>query len=459
MSLGLACAVFCASGCASEVGPGGPSSGTASQGSGGAAATAGSGGAGGADCDPLGTGAGEPTEPACGAPVQVVSAQATHRCARFSGGCLKCWGSNHTGYLGLGDEEHRGDDPREMGPALPRVDLGAGRRVADVAVNLFHTCAALDDGSVRCWGSISLGLEDTEPRGDEPGEMGDALPPVNLGTGRTATKLTKGAAHTCALLNGGDVKCWGFNSSGQLGLGDSASRGDNPDEMGDALAVVDLGSSRSAVAIAAGGFHSCALLDDASIKCWGANFAGQLGLRDDADRGDSPGEMGDALPAVDLGTGRTAVAVAGGAGTCALLDDASVKCWGPGADGRTGDALPPIDLGTGRTALAIASGAGNTCALLDDKSLKCWGSNARGSLGLGDTRDRHDAADLGDALPTVDLGCGRHAVSISAGCAILDDDTLKCWGGNPEGELGQGDTEDRGDEPGEMGDALPPVRL
>ena len=94
---------------------------------------------------------------------------------------------------------------------------------------------------------------------------------------------------------------WCVDSSGQLGLGDLFPRGDGPGEMGDSLPAVSLGSGQTAVALTAGRFHTCALLDNSSVKCWGYNGDGQLGLGDTANRGDGSGEMGDSLPAVDLG--------------------------------------------------------------------------------------------------------------------------------------------------------------
>ena len=99
--------------------------------------------------------------------------------------------------------------------------------------------------------------------------MGDSLPTVALGTGRTAVAITAGNYHTCALLDDGSVKCWGYNDYGQLGLGDTADRGVGAGEMGDSLPAVALGTGRTAVAITSGSYHTCALLDDASVKCWG----------------------------------------------------------------------------------------------------------------------------------------------------------------------------------------------
>ncbi len=407
-----------------------------------------------------------------------------YNCALTRAGALKCWGQNNaTGALGLGDNLGRGDGPGEMGDALPAVDLGTGRRAVSLAVGQSHSCAILDDASLKCWGvtvggQIGLGVQDT--RGDGPGEMGDALPAVDLGTGRTATMVSVGGTHTCALLDDGTVKCWGDNLLGQEGQGDTTRRGDDPGEMGDDLPPVDLGTGHTATALVAGRSHTCALLDDGSVKCWGWNQYGQLGLGHIDNVGDGAGEMGDALPAVDLGTGRTAVALSAGfVNTCALLDDGSVKCWGFGgfaipaqgnADtvgdgvGEMGDSLPAVDLGTGRTAVAISAGDSFACALLDNAQVKCWGKSDHGQLGLGDTATRGDEpGEMGDALPVVDLGTGRTAIAVAAGnshaCARLDDDTLRCWGNNQSGALGLGDTSPRGDGLGEMGDALPPVEL
>jgi alpha-tubulin suppressor-like RCC1 family protein len=251
--------------------------------------------------------------------------------------------------------------------------------------------------------------------------MGDALTTVSLGTGRTATAIVAGPAHTCALLDTSEVKCWGDNQFGEIGIGVDENRGDNSGEMGDALPTVDLGTGQTVTALAVGSYHSCAVLETGRIKCWGYNDYGQLGLGDTSARGDEPGEMGDALPTVDLGTGRTAVSIAAGDRfTCALLEDEEVKCWGFNGYGQLGlgdtiargdglaemgDGLPAVDLGTGRTAIAISAGYGHACALLDNGRVKCWGSNNFGLLGLGDTGSRgDDPGEMGDVLPAVDLG-------------------------------------------------------
>ncbi|MBI4668472.1 MAG: hypothetical protein HY747_04695, partial [Elusimicrobia bacterium] len=124
--------------------------------------------------------------------------------------------------------------------------------------------------------------------------------------------ITAGGYHTCALLDDNTVKCWGGNQYGSLGLGDTSARGVGPNEMSDNLPVVSLGSGRTAKAIAIGLYQTCALLDDNTVKCWGYNWDGELGLGDTYTRGDDAGEVGDNLPAVSLGSGRTAKAVIAG---------------------------------------------------------------------------------------------------------------------------------------------------
>ena len=143
-----------------------------------------------------------------------------------------------------------------------------------------------------------------------------------------------------------------------------------------------------AIAISVGRLNNCALLDDHRVKCWGENGYGQLGLGDTMNRGPDPAGMGDNLPTVDLGTGRTAKSVtAGFQGTCAILDDDELKCWGGRAapngtsnigdqPGEMGDQLQPIDVGVGRKAVAAVNALEQTCAALDDGSFLCWGGPA-----------------------------------------------------------------------------------
>jgi alpha-tubulin suppressor-like RCC1 family protein len=258
-----------------------------------------------------------------------------HACALLDNNSVKCWGDNTNGRLGLGDTNDRGDNPNEMGDNLPAVDLGAGRTAKYVIAGGEHTCAHLDNDTVKCWGlnrDGQLGQGDTNDRGDALGEMGNTLPVVDLGAGRTVKQLSAGQAHTCALLDNSSIKCWGDNGSGQLGQGDTNARGNALGEMGNTLTAVDLGAGRTAKWVLATGENTCAMLDNNTVKCWGYNFEGQLGLGDKNNRGGNAGEMGDALPGINFGVGRTVVQMTGGDyHLCAALDNNTIKCWGEGS--------------------------------------------------------------------------------------------------------------------------------
>ena len=128
--------------------------------------------------------------------------------------------------------------------------------------------------------------------------MGDNLPSIDLGTGRTATAIAAGN-QSCALLDNASVKCWGENAQGQLGIDNTNLMGDETGDMGDNLPSIDLGTGRTATAIAAGYFHTCAALDNGAVKCWGDNFYGQLGIGTTDDMGNNTGEMA-TLTGIDL---------------------------------------------------------------------------------------------------------------------------------------------------------------
>ena len=518
--------------------------------------------------------------PGAPAAARSISGGAAHTCAILPSGRVKCWGLNTYGQLGQGSQESLGDQAGEMA-TLDAIDLGAGRTATAISAGNDHTCALLDNGAVKCWGRGAngrLGQESTANIGDAPGEMGDALPPVNLGAGRTATAVTAGNTHTCALLDNATTKCWGYGNWGQLGQDSTVNLGDSAGEMA-ALGPIDLGAGRTATAITASDNHTCALLDDGTIKCWGSGADGRLGQNSTTHLGSFAGSMA-ALPPIDLGvpltvrlvanarwvapgedvdydltvvndsaetvtgvvvidtdvpdcagplanlapgatttincsypttsgdfpsrshlatldTDQTAaipsnlltVAVAhpyvvdelAGASshTCAVVDTGDVVCFGSNSLGtlglgnatplgdQPGDLIlpPTVDLGTGRHATSIATGGGHSCAVLDDASLKCWGFGGSGRTGYGNEDAIGDGAgEMGDALPAVDLGTGRTATVVGAGsasahtCALLDDGGVKCWGLGGA-RLGQGNAQDIGNAPGEMGDALPEIDL
>ncbi|WP_297104019.1 RCC1 domain-containing protein [Tessaracoccus sp.] len=267
------------------------------------------------------------------------------------------------------------------------------------------------------------------------GNLGDGTSesrstPVAVSGLSGATTLTTGFSHTCALLSDGTVKCWGGNSSGQLGDGTTHDR---------STPVAVSGLSRATALIAAGE-HSCALLSDGTVKCWGGNSSGQLG---DGTTQDRP------TPVTVSGlSGATTLTTSNGH-TCALLPGGTVKCWGYNGEGQLGDGTTqdgttqehrstPVTVSglSGATALTVVDG--HSCALLSGGTVKCWGTNWSGQLGDGTTQDRSTPVSVSELSGATALTTGS-----SHTCALLSSGTVKCWGYNGWGRLGDGTTQDR----------------
>ncbi len=389
-----------------------------------------------------------------------ISSGYRHTCAILDDGSVSCWGRNDAGQLGDGTDTERNTPTQTL-------SLGIGRTAVAISSGNSHSCAILDDASVSCWGDNGYGQlgDGTNTTRNTPTQT------ATLGTGRTAVALSSGSAHTCAILDDGSVSCWGENQYGQLGDGTTTGR-NTPTQTS------SLGTGRTAVALSSGGWHTCAILNDGYVSCWGSNGNGRLGDGTDTER-NIPTQTS------SLGTGRTAVAISsGGSHTCAILDDGSVSCWGDNWKGQLGDGTDTYrnaptqtsSLGTGRTAVAISSGRWHTCAILDDASISCWGYNRYGQLGDGTGGDYSSDYNRNTPTQTSSLGTATNPrtvalserdfdgdgvlnifdvhqdldyreTAISSGyyhtCALLDDGTVSCWGLNNYGQLGDGTTTDR----------------
>ncbi|MEK9535450.1 MAG: hypothetical protein VW104_11285, partial [Halieaceae bacterium] len=367
-------------------------------------------------------------------------------CAILDNGDLKCWGADGYGMLGNGGSTTLD----QTSPPSTAIDLGTGRTAVAISSGNYHTCAILDNGDLKCWGSDAggqLGDGGSNTNTDAPSATA-----IDLGTGRTAVAVSAGGSHTCAILDNGDLKCWGADNHGQLGDGGSNANTNAPSST-----PIDLGTGRTAVAVYAANTWTCAILDNGDLKCWGRDHYGQLGDGGTSHSSNTHITSPPATP-IDLGSGRTAVAVTGGQEhTCAILDNGDLKCWGKNGFGRLGNGdinqvdlySPPstaIDLGTDRTAVAVAVAIESTCAILDNGSVKCWGRDHEGQLGNGYQSSGLDTL-ISPPATGIDLGTGRTAVALGAGanhyCAILDNGEAKCWGKNDDGQLGDGSTTSR----------------
>ena len=383
--------------------------------------------------------ASQPSSPEAG----MIATGNFHSCAVIAG-TVRCWGYGGDGALGYGNTQSIGDDedPEAAGP----VALGAGRTAVAVAAGSVHTCALLDNGAVRCWGFAGngrLGYGNLDNIGDD--EKPADVPPVSFGPGRTAKAIAAGSGHTCAILEDDSVRCWGFNLDGRLGLGNVDSVGD--DEHPAQSPAVKLGAGRTAKAITAGGSHTCALLDNGAVRCWGFGGDGRLGYGKIADVGRFEDTTPDTVGPVNLGQNATAIS-AGFGHTCAILADSSLRCWGFAGDGRLGyanvssigDDEQPVSAGpvnVGGPVKAISSGFEHTCAVFKDGNVRCWGFGALGNLGYANTQTIGD-----DEVPSSvgPVALGRPAAAVSAGqrhtCARLDDGSVRCWGSANNGRLG-----------------------
>ncbi len=291
--------------------------------------------------------------------------------------------------------------------------------IAAVAAGLGHTCALTTGGGVKCWGS------------NADGQLGDGTTtqhstPVNVsGLASGVTALAAGGSHTCALSTGGGVKCWGRNYHGQLGDGTTTQRNTPVNVSGLASGVT---------ALAAGDGHTCALTTGGGVKCWGSNWAGQLGDGTTTSRSTPVNVAG-------LASGVTGLA-AGSSHTCALTTGGRVKCWGWNADGQLGDGTTtdrstPVNVsGLASGVAALAAGYRHTCALTTGGGVKCWGNNGSGQLGDGTTTNRSTPVDVvGLASGVTVLGTGGYHT-----CALTTGARAKCWGENAFGQLGDGTT-------------------
>jgi cysteine-rich repeat protein len=313
-----------------------------------------------------------------------IAAGPNHTCALLTTGAVRCWGYNAYGQLGYGNTDNVGDNE----DAAFAGDVDVGGTVKQIATGYYHTCAVLTTGAVRCWGYGAyggLGYGNTTSIGDgeTPATAG------NVTVGGTVRQVVAGSYHTCALLSSGDVVCWGYGAYGQLGYGNTTSVGD--DETPASVGSVDVGGT--VVQIAAGEYHTCALLETGAVRCWGYNNYGQLGYGNTNNVGD--GETPDFAGDVLLGGDAQSVAC-GRSHTCAVLTNGTVRCWGYGYYGalgygdteNIGDDETPEDAGdvdVGDTVEQIVGGGYHTCALTAASAVRCWGRGASGVLGYGNS--------------------------------------------------------------------------
>lgn len=360
-----------------------------------------------------------------------------HSCALIDNGNMKCWGINFFGQLGQGNTQMLGDD--EYLNTVPELNLG--EKIIQIATGGHHSCAVVESGKVKCWGfnsSGQLGLGHTNNMGDD--ELLNSIPFVQIGG--TVTNISASIDFTCALLSNGTVKCWGANTVGQLGQSNTVQIGDN--EHPSSISAINFGEN--VIDISAQGSAVCALLTSGKVKCWGGNNFGQLGLGHTNNIGDN--ESPTASPYVQVGENVTKIRNGDGH-VCGILVSGKVKCWGLNTSGQLGQGnttqigdnefpstISALDFGS--SVVDISTGSAYSCAVLQSGQLKCWGQNARGLLGLGHTNNMGDNESF-SSIPFVDIGGISKKVSVrfSHSCTLFNDGKIKCWGQNDFGQLAQ----------------------
>ena len=355
-------------------------------------------------------------------PAAAIDAGSFHTCARLQDGTLRCWGMNDSGQLGDGTTTN----------ALTPVAVAGVAGAAAVSGGGFHTCARFPDGTLECWGR-----NDSGQLGDPATTTFSSATPVRVTGITSAASMTAGGFHTCALLGDGTVQCWGENDFGQLGNGTSDPVPGSPTTVNPTPVAVS--GITSAVAVSAGGWHTCALLRDGTIQCWGQNTYGQLGDGSPITR-PAPGRSSTPVTVTGI---TTAIAIEAGIfHTCARLADGTLRCWGRNDEGRLGngttaDSSTPTIV-SGIAPAAAAPGAEHACALLQDGTVRCWGDNNWGQLGNGSpagaTATTPATAVTGITTATAASSGAEHT------CALLQDGSVQCWGRNTDGRLGNGTT-------------------
>ena len=291
---------------------------------------------------------------------------------------------------------------------------GVPMDVTSVAAGSDHSCAITTGGGVKCWGANSTG------------QLGNnstvaSVSPVDVvGLTSGVANLSVGVSFTCALTTSGAAKCWGRNSRGQLGDGTTTQR----------LVPVTVAGLASGVSqLVTGAWHACALTTSGGVKCWGENAWGEVGDNTYVAKS-TPVDV------VGLSTGVSRISL-GDYYSCALVAG-TAKCWGMNdyyqlGNGNTSDSSVPVNV-LGLTGISeIVAGYAHTCALISG-GVKCWGYNNNGQLGIGSTATRSapvDVPGLTSGIASIYAGPNNTCVKTSGGGA-------KCWGGNWYKQVGDG---------------------
>ena len=339
-------------------------------------------------------------------------------CALLSDRSVECWGNGSGGGIGSGFAKDSNANPTAV--------AGLNSGVLTLASGMNHACVVTTKGLVLCWGNGGYG------RLGNGSEATQYAPVAVDGLSSAVATVVVGWYHTCALLTDGKAWCWGLNADGQLGIG-RPGYGENG--LTSSLKPVAVsGLTQRIMSIAAGTNHTCALLEDASVACWGDNTKGQLGNNSSA---------GTTSPVAVVGlSGAVKGLAVGDESNCAVMTAGGVECWGSNGYGTVAlDAgsssvirTPVKVLGLDAAAVTIAIANSQACALIANGKVQCWGLNSTDQISALQTRIYVPTTVTG--LPT---GVRAIALGNQHGCALFVSDAVWCWGYNYDGALGRSD--------------------
>ena len=351
-----------------------------------------------------------------------ISAGGAHTCALLSGGTVRCWGDNSRGQFG------NGTTTSSSTPMSPKDQNGDLTGVQGIATGGEHTCALFTSSTLSCWGENKFGQVGNNKRPIYVKPL--AVPNMSLST--STPMVSTGSTYTCASPDSaaGSIFCFGENKYGNLGDGTTVSKNDP-------LPVV-VGIA-NAMAISAGGAHACALLSDGNgtAKCWGYGGRGELG-------NGTTSIITTSTPVSVLLPSPAKFISAGSSHSCAVLTNGQVFCWGTGLTGQLGNndtinQATPVRAGTSLLADVVSAGGQHTCSLnATDGTISCWGSNELGQLGPGLDNAHHPSPIQISFMKAKAISVGAsHTCAISRDSATLDN--VYCWGKNDHLQLGHQD--------------------
>ena len=315
--------------------------------------------------------------------VVAISAGDTHTCALTAARGVKCWGMNLYGQLGNGKSK----ETYEILSATPVDVAGLSSGVAAISAGGDHTCALTAARGVKCWGKNEYGRLGN---GESGSDMVRATPVDVVGLSSGVVAISAGFQHTCALTSTGGVKCWGYNYFGELGNGESRKDVAGKEQIS-ATPVDVVGLSSGVAAISAGLAHTCAITAARGVKCWGGNSTGQLGNGESGSGNErnTPVDvvgLSGGVAAISAGNLHTCTLTAAGGVKCW-----GENYWGELGNGESGkgkDRATPVDVtGLSSGVVAISTEGIHTCVLTAAGGVKCWGRNDFGQLGNGESGD------------------------------------------------------------------------